>query len=113
MPVHAFPNVKLDVKDSLPLQVSDLSSLKVNVAWSYNGGNEASNTTDAASLAVAGMNANVAVDMFLGADAAKSGSTTESQYEVMVWLGRFGASTQPIGLPLGSKDAFAINGTRL
>jgi hypothetical protein len=113
MPVHAFPNVKLDQNETLPIQVSDMSSLKVNVAWSYNGGNDADNATDTASLDTAGLNANVAVDMFLGADAAKSGSTTESQYEVMVWLGRYGASTQPIGLPLGSKDAFAIDGTRL
>ncbi|KAF2433275.1 concanavalin A-like lectin/glucanase [Tothia fuscella] len=112
MPVHAFPNVKLVDNSSIPVTLSEFSGLNIDVKWSYNGGNAASNSTDQSSLRTAGLNANVAVDMFLAADKTKSGSTTDAQHEVMVWLGRWGVSTQPIGYPLGSKDAFAIDGVR-
>jgi hypothetical protein len=111
--VHAFPNAKLDLNDTIPLLLSNMSSLTLDVAWSYSVGNSLTNITDSDAVAAAGMAANVCVDMFLAADGNKSTSTTEAQYEVMVWIGRYGEATQPIGNLQGSKDAFIIDGTRL
>jgi len=97
---------------TIPILLSNVSSLNLDVAWSYSVGNKPSNSTDSDAIEAAGMNANVCVDMFLASDKDKSISTTESQYEVMVWVGRYGPATQPIGIVQGSKDAFIINGTR-
>jgi Glycosyl hydrolase family 12 len=111
--VHAFPNAKLDLDNTFPIALSNLSSLTLDVSWSYGLGNSAPNETDNGQLSTADMNANVALDMFLGPDATKSTNTTTASYEVMLWLGRWGAATQPIGLPQGSKATLAVNDTTL
>ncbi|KAK3044042.1 hypothetical protein LTS18_002324 [Coniosporium uncinatum] len=49
--------------------------------------------------------------MFIAADATNSSSTTDSAYEVMIWFGRWGDATQPIGIAEGSQDNHVINGT--
>jgi hypothetical protein len=87
--------------------------LDVDVKWSYSAGDVAVADLDTASLVAGNLNANVAFDMFLAADQTKSQSTTDSSYEVMVWLGQFGLATQPIGLPKGPQDQFAVDGTTL
>ncbi|KAF1990737.1 glycoside hydrolase family 12 protein [Aulographum hederae CBS 113979] len=110
-PVHAFPNAKLQMNDTLPVQLSNMETLILDAVWTYGLGSVIVNDTDSASLTEAGLNANVAVDMFLASDKQKSTSTTDSDYEVMVWLGRWGNATQPIGILDGSKDTHEINGT--
>jgi hypothetical protein len=110
-PVHAFPNAKLNVT-SLPIQLSSLTSMDVGVAWNYAVGNAVSATTDTDALTNANLNANVCFDIFLSSDRSKSESTTDSGYEVMIWLGQFGPSTQPIGYPTVS-DTFTIGDTTL
>jgi hypothetical protein len=110
-PVHAFPNAKLN-STSLPVQLSSLTSMDVEVSWNYAVGNAVTDTTDTAALTNAQLNANVCFDIFLSSDRTKSESTTDSSYEVMIWLGQFGPSTQPIGYPTVS-DAFIIAGTTL
>jgi hypothetical protein len=111
--VHAFPNAKLDVNTTIPIQLSNMSTLALDVAWSYNVGDTPTNSTDSSAISAAGMNANVCVDMFLASDKNKSTSTTDAQFEVMVWLGRYGAATQPIGILQGARDTFTVNGTQL
>lgn len=59
------------------------------------------------------MNANVAFDMFIDPSKAGSQVTSSAKYEVMVWLGMFGAATQPIGLDVGPVDNVSVNGTAL
>lgn len=111
--MHAFPNAKLDLNKTIPVQLADLDTLMIDTKWSYAIGSKTANTTNSTRLAAAGLNANVCVDMFLSSQEANSSSTTTSSYEVMVWVGRWGPATQPIGNLLGSKDNFNINGTRL
>lgn len=113
--MHAFPNAKLLESDltNLPVQVSTMKSLTLDVTWSYAMGNKVTNTTDNAALEAAKVNANVAIDMFAAESQNKSASTTEADYEVMVWLGRWGDSTDPIGLLTGSQGTEVINGTTL
>jgi hypothetical protein len=71
------------------------------------------NTTNVAQLADVGLNANVAIDMFLDSDSSKATSSTQAKYEVMVWLGTFGAATEPIGLKEGVLKTQDVNGTTL
>ncbi|KAF2104152.1 concanavalin A-like lectin/glucanase [Rhizodiscina lignyota] len=110
-PVHAFPNAKLELNDTIPAQLSDIKSLFLDVTWTYGLGNYIHNETNSTNLEAAGVNANVAVDMFFAKDKTNSTSTTDSDYEVMVWLGRWGAAVDPIGLASGIKANHSINGT--
>ncbi|OCL02672.1 glycoside hydrolase family 12 protein, partial [Glonium stellatum] len=110
-PVHAFPNAKLLLPDTIPVQLSNLSSLTLDVEWTYGLGNYAHNETNNTAIAAGGVNANVAVDMFLANDRDNSTSTSDAAYEVMVWLGRWGDATDPIGLFNGSRATHDANGT--
>ena len=111
-PVHAFPNIKLDGQGTMfPASLSTISSIPVDVEWTYGLGEEAANITDIQAMSAANVNTNVAIDMFLDADMNSAQSSTQAKYEIMVWLCTIGAATQPIGLDLGSKDVQVINGT--
>ena len=114
MPVHAYPNAALNTsKHMLPVRLADMSGLLVDVSWTYNAGNSIRDTTGYAGLEAASVNANVCLDMFLSPNATSATSTTKTSYEVMVWLGRLGAATDPLGFELGSLDTRTINGTTL
>jgi hypothetical protein len=110
-PVHAFPNAKLELNDTLPAQISNIKTMPIDVAWTYAPGSSIQTSTNNADLAAANVNANVAVDLFIAESESKASSTTEADYEVMVWLGRWGSSTQPIGLLKGSLATETVNGT--
>ena len=112
-PVHAFPNANLHLPNLLPVQLSSLTGLTLDVSWAYDPGNAIQVSTDYDSLAAANVNANVCVDMFLSPDKSNSSSTTASTFEVMVWLGRLGAATDPLGFLEGAQDQREINGTTL
>jgi len=62
--VHAFPNAKLNA--SLPVQLSKIATLPLDVSWTYAKGNTAAKAgaTVTSDLVDASLNANVAVDMF-------------------------------------------------
>ncbi|EKD18906.1 xyloglucan-specific endoglucanase [Drepanopeziza brunnea f. sp. 'multigermtubi' MB_m1] len=109
-PVHAFPNAQI-YKKGLPLPINRITSLALDVAWTYSVGDAPAATTDVAALTAALANTNVAFDMFLDADRAGSEDSTSAQYEVMVWLARFGAGSEPIGLAAGVVDTQVVNGT--
>lgn len=110
--MHAFPNIKLDGKGSLfPIQIGSIKSIPVDVEWTYGLGSKAVNKTDVTSMTNAQVNTNVAIDMFLDADMNSAQSSTQSKYEIMVWLCTIGPATQPIGLTEGIRDTQEINGT--
>lgn len=111
--MHAFPNAKLNLSDTLPVQMSTVKNLTLDVSWSYGLGSYVHNSTDNTVLEAAKVNANVAVDMFAAENKEDSTSTTESDYEVMVWFGRWGDATDPIGLKAGSQANQTISGTTL
>lgn len=112
-PVHAFPNAMLDLPDIIPLTLSNLSAFTLDVSWTYGLGDYVHNVTDFASMSAAEVNANVCLDMFLAADPSNSTNTTTATYEVMVWLGRWGDASQPIGLAQGPVASQTVNGTTL
>lgn len=111
--MHAFPNAQVIQNDTLPVLMSDVKSLHIDVEWSYAVGNEVHNSTDDSAMDTANMNANVAVDMFAAENQDKSANTTQADYEVMVWLGRWGDATRPIGWLQGSQSTESINGSTL
>ncbi|TKW58243.1 Xyloglucan-specific endo-beta-1,4-glucanase A [Colletotrichum tanaceti] len=114
-PVHAFPNIKVD-GSVLPVSLASLTDVDVDVEWFYSVGNyttggTTASATVAAELAENETNTNCAIDMFLDDDKDKAKDSTQAKYEIMVWLGTFGAATQPIGLPAGAIATETINGT--
>jgi len=111
-PVHAFPNAKLNT-NALPNQVSNISSLILDVSWTYAAGDDAATEVDPSSLSADNLNANVAVDMFLSDDQATSGDPSNASHEVMVWLGQYGLATQPLGMDTGVVTTQSVNGTTL
>ena len=112
-PVHAFANADLNLTTVLPIQMSSVSRLTLDVHWSYNVGDNLLTDTDFAALSDSNVNANVALDLFLAADDQEALSPTEADYEVMLWLGRLGAATAPLGFYDGSRDTREINGVSL
>ncbi|KZL69398.1 xyloglucan-specific endoglucanase [Colletotrichum incanum] len=116
-PVHAFPNIKVD-GTILPVSISALTNVNVDVEWSYSVGNyttdgAAATDTNEAELTENDTNTNVAIDMFLDDDKESAKDSTKAKYEVMVWFGTFGAATQPIGYQngAGAITTETINGT--
>ncbi|WQF87653.1 Putative glycoside hydrolase family 12, glycoside hydrolase family 11/12 [Colletotrichum destructivum] len=116
-PVHAFPNIKVD-GSILPVSLSSLTNVDVDVEWFYSVGNYTTGGTTASSTVAAELeendtNTNCAIDMFLDDDKEKSKDSTKAKYEIMVWLGTFGAATQPIGYQAGAGviTTETINGT--
>jgi len=97
-PVHSFPNALLNIT-ALPIQVSDLNSLTLDVQWSYAPGDVqvAPAAVSQADLDGVTLNANVALDMFFDPDQKTSLDSSKAAIEVMVWLGRYGTATDPIG----------------
>ncbi|OQV03954.1 hypothetical protein CLAIMM_08918 isoform 2 [Cladophialophora immunda] len=109
-PVHAFPNIKMD-SSVFPIEISQVSAINFETEWYYGVGNDRPDVMDIAALTAAALDANVAVDMFLDSDPDKATDTVQAKYEVMIWLGQFGASTQQIGLPEGAIATQVVNGT--
>ena len=86
-----------------------MTGLKVNTNWTYALGDSIAATNDDASLSAENLNANVCVDMFVDADANNSQDTTTAAYEVMVWLGRWGTATLPIGWLEGERLILTVS----
>lgn len=112
-PVYAFPNVKIESTTLFPVAIRDVSRIPVAVNWHYGVGDVRPNTTDLASINEALLCSNLAVDMFVDANARTATSSVDAEYEVMVWFGAFGAATQPIGLAQGAIATAAVNGSTL
>ncbi|KKY21461.1 putative xyloglucan-specific endoglucanase [Phaeomoniella chlamydospora] len=113
-PVHAFPNAKIEINEIVnasTVQLSNLTSMPVDIAWTYGSGDVVASTLDTSGLSDLELNSNVCFDMFLDSDPDKAITTDNSTYEVMIWLGQFGLSTQPIGNTLGVKATKVVNET--
>lgn len=113
-PVHAFPNIKLnaDSKSDIPLKISSVTAIDVDVQWFYGVGNGIPTTVDPAALTGVQTQTNVAIDMFLDDNAKDSTDPEKAEFEVMVWLAAFGSATQPIGYEngAGKKATQVVNG---
>lgn len=109
-PVHAFPNIK--VEDVLPLKVSAIEKIDMDFEWTYGKGKTAAplskNVSDLWDTAQ--LNANVAMDMFLDLDEAKSKEAEKASHEIMVWFAAIGPSTQPIGFNDGVLATKTLDG---
>ncbi|KAL2789054.1 concanavalin A-like lectin/glucanase domain-containing protein [Aspergillus keveii] len=88
MTVKSYPNSGL-VFD--PVLVRDISSIQTMAEWGYDN---------------AEINADVAYDLFTAADS--SHETSSGDYELMIWLGRYGEAT-PIGTQLGTAEVGGIS----
>jgi hypothetical protein len=86
-----------------------MKGLNINTNWTYGVGDSEAATNDDATLSAENLNANVCVDMFVDADATSSQSTTTAAYEIMVWLGRWGTATLPIGWLEGERLILTVS----
>jgi hypothetical protein len=99
----------LELPGVIPVQLSTVSGLKLNANWTYGLGDSAASVNDDTSLSAENLNANVCVDMFVDPDATNSQDTTTAAYEVMVWLGRWGSATLPIGWLEGERLILTVS----
>ena len=93
------------------MAISSVTAINFETEWYYGVGDHRPDIIDIASLTAAQLDANVAVDMFLDSDPDTAIDTTKAKYEVMIWLGQYGASTQQIGLKEGAIKSTIVNGT--
>ncbi|KAF2671964.1 concanavalin A-like lectin/glucanase [Microthyrium microscopicum] len=110
LPVHAFPNALL-ADTSLPVQLSSLKSLPIDLSWNYDVGSTSTKTLDLNGLLANNLNANVCVDIFLDDDKTEAASPSKASHEIMVWFGQIGLATQPLGTPVTPAVPMSINGT--
>lgn len=108
-PVHAYPNI--EVSDGLPLTLSDLTSLNVDLAWTYALGNTPKDTSDTPEFGSISLNTNVAIDMFFDSLKGNATDSTIAEYEIMVWFAHYGDAAQTIGNASGIVDTKVVNTT--
>lgn len=101
--VHGFPNAKLD-SNKLPAQLGSITKMQVGVEWHMSLANDSATAVSLTKSEVSAkqINANVAIDMFLHQDQARSLSSEQASHEVMVWFADFGTDTWPIGKTAGA-----------
>ena len=110
-PVHAYPNI--EVHDGLPVTLSDLKSLNIDLAWSYSLGNTPKDTSDTPEFDSISLNTNVAIDMFFDSLEKNATDSTMAEYEIMVWFAHYGVAAQTIGNASGIVDTKVVNTTTL
>lgn len=100
--VHSYPHVTFS-SGHLPAPLHNLSALRLAAEWAYSPGSisTAADPSRRVGLDATGLNdvgaiANIAFDMFLDPNPAKSTSATQANYEMMVWIGKIG-EPQPLG----------------
>ncbi|RDW77852.1 hypothetical protein BP5796_05704 [Coleophoma crateriformis] len=107
-PVHAFPNAQVNSSD-IPIKLQSLKEINLDLHWTYGIGTKDVASTNMQTLTNNSVETNVAIDMFLDSDKTKSQSSSDAQYEVMVWLATIGSSAQPIGLENGAVSTQVVN----
>lgn len=110
-PVHAYSNI--EVSEGLPLTLSDLKSLTVDLAWTYSVGNIPKDTSDTPDFNSIALNTNVAIDMFFDSLKSNATNSTIAEYEIMVWFAHYGDAAQTIGNASGIVDTQIVNTTTL
>lgn len=112
-PVHAFPNIKIE--DVLPLKVSAIEKIEMGFEWTYGEGKKAASLSKNVSdlWDTAQLNANVAMDIFLDLDEARSKEAEKASHEIMVWFAAIGPATQPIGFNDGILATKTLDGVEL
>jgi hypothetical protein len=77
--------------------MDQISELNLDLHWTYGVGDKTAASTDIEALKQENLATNVAIDMFLDADAAKAKNGTEAKFEVMVWFWMSSVTAQPHG----------------
>ncbi|KAF2752903.1 concanavalin A-like lectin/glucanase [Pseudovirgaria hyperparasitica] len=102
--VHAYPHIQLN-SDVLPVSIANLSQLDLSLEWAMKPSSlieglsdDPTTSPNADALDAIGIEANVVMDLFCDADANRSRTPAKQRYEIMVWLGRFGRASEPIGM---------------
>ncbi|OCK77131.1 glycoside hydrolase family 12 protein [Lepidopterella palustris CBS 459.81] len=98
--VHSYPHVNFN-SPTLPVQLSNISSINIHSQWSMSPGASPSISNDVAGLSNLNTIANVALDIFADADPVKSQSEVQAGYEIMIWIGSFG-DPKPLGFSTGA-----------
>ncbi|EKV22043.1 Glycoside hydrolase, family 12 [Penicillium digitatum] len=94
-PVHGYPNIRVD--DVLPKKMDQISELYLDLSWTYGVGDTVAASTDVTALSKENLATNVAIDMFLDADADNAKNGTQAKFEVMVWFWMSSVEAQPHG----------------
>jgi hypothetical protein len=98
------------VDNVLPVELGKMSSLNLDLHWTYGVGNTPVETTTESDLTAQTVNTNVAVDMFFDSDETTAQNSTAAKFEVMIWFAKYGSATMPIGSQVTTRE---LNGTSL
>ncbi|KAL2437155.1 hypothetical protein ABEF95_016617 [Exophiala dermatitidis] len=111
--VHAYPHFKLD-SSLYPLSIKELAAIDFGGTWAVNVSSAINDTAQERLQALDDddVQYNVALDMFLDANASQATSDLP-QYEIMVWLS-YSYDVYPVGIDGSSpdKDQFVVGDTR-
>ncbi|KAG6007358.1 hypothetical protein E4U21_006062 [Claviceps maximensis] len=94
--VHAFANAKI-MSEDLPAKLGDIKKIDFDVNWFMSLQNNSKVEITDEDVTANGINANIAIDLFMDKDSDKAGKPEEASHEIMVWFGRFGPDTFPVG----------------
>lgn len=91
-----------------------MNSFQLNSSWAVYPATEHSASTSISALDALGTKANVALDIFLSADATDAGNASAADVEIMVWGAQWGG-VWPIGyyLPTDGAPEMVLDGVTL
>ncbi|KAF2134969.1 glycoside hydrolase family 12 protein [Dothidotthia symphoricarpi CBS 119687] len=102
--VRAYPHIQFE-SDLLPLTFANISSLNFTLKWAMSPVSLIASASDDPTthpnddaLEAINVEANVVADLFADADMVVSQQSANQTYEIMVWFGRFGSASKPIGM---------------
>lgn len=98
--IHAFPQATLQ-DTALPITLLDLGALELEFSWTMGIGDDNAPETSVRRLESQGVNASVALDMYIDADPDKAGQGGLAGFEVIVFFAKYGLQ-DPVGFGNGT-----------
>jgi hypothetical protein len=80
-----------------PKKINSVSEINVELEWTYALGNENKTSSDVDLTRNSDVQANVALDLFIDADAKTAAKSADARFEIMVWFAAMGTASQPNG----------------
>lgn len=82
---------------AFPVKLGDIKTLEFDVNWHLSLKNDSLVDITDDEVTANTVNANVAIDIFVDPSSAKASKPEKASHEIMVWMGRYGTDTYPIG----------------
>jgi hypothetical protein len=111
--IHAFPQASIADGGVIPITLENLGGLNLEFEWTMGIGNINAPETSLRRLGASEVNASVALDMYMDADAVKAANASEAAFEMIIYFAKYGLE-DPVGFGNGTiVTTETINGTDL